>query len=817
MRPVVDFNAYSPVKNSSDEIINKAELIALDLGINVDNYNSSISRKQQASTYGMLKDSIPELPKAARLQKSKIPLTYWQVNFNDNGSSVFQDGNMLFSNSPITFNLHDEGGVFEFKVNTDHNDATFVQGDSLLEIGAYIISEIFGQSLYNYELEKNIPDTLLSTDPENASESQTLTNAGQRSEYDVTWVKQDLSKVGPIKMVLKLAPKVQLLDSSATASSGVKVLSLKSFYIDEKLELEANGVQQTILTYIGQFSTIILLICMVLIIGLFRIFKGMVDWKRAFVMLFIAIIVTGLWRGLYLMQSQGLFTDLQSSLIFIFNTLLYALVLGLFAALAYMTWESLARKQNHRQIRVIDAIWEGHVLFKETGSAILYGYSLSGILLGLLGVGLFGLNLNYFQFDSSFGYVEATSVAPYLSIPLNAISVVIFGVIAQVGVTSATIKHFIKSVWIKRVLTIMTIGFLFSGVGRFFGTEGSMFEDFLLYTLLAIPIYGAYVQFGLLTIAMAWWSFAMIIYSIPYFTLSSTGSLINFFIILGFYLLPLVIGFIARYSRNSVEQAKKYIPEYEEKLARSLRFEKEIEIARESQFQLLPVNTPELPEAMICGFFIPSFEVGGDYYDYFIKNDEDGKAKSLAITVVDVSGKAMKAAMHAIHTSGLILSRLDTDTPEKVLTSINPFIHTKTDKRTFITAVIAEYFFENKVLRIANAGHCMPIIKREGKANFVETPGNRYPLGIRPSVEYDYKEIQLVKDDLVLFYSDGLPEAANTKGERFGFDTVLKLIEDLDDQEMDSSKICQSVKRSIQTFSSYQMADDTTIVALKIE
>jgi serine phosphatase RsbU (regulator of sigma subunit) len=492
------------------------------------------------------------------------------------------------------------------------------------------------------------------------------------------------------------------------------------------------------------------------------------------------------------------------------------LLAGIFAALAYMAWDSIARKQRHIQLPIIDAIWQGKLFYKETGKAIIYGYAASGALLGVFAVALLGFDLSFFQFDSQFGFAEATSIIPVITIPLNALGIAVLGLIAHFGLSTSVVYEWFKKPAIAIPINFVFSGFLLTGVGRFFGTEGTYLQDFLIFSMLLVPLTLAYRQLGYLTVTVAWGSFAMILFMSSYFNPGSSSIIIQFLILLGVYLLPLIFGFIAARFGDSIVDERSYIPEYEEKISRQLRFEKEIEIARESQFELLPVNTPDLPEAMICGFFIPSFEVGGDYYDYFLKYDEAGNPKSLAITVVDVSGKAMKAAMHAVHTSGLILSRFPTDTPEQVLTMINPFIHQKTDKKTFITGIAAEYHFDTKLLRVANAGHCLPVLKRNGKAEFIETPAPKFPLGIIRKVNYNAIDVQLQSGDIVLFYSDGLPEAQNTRKQRFGFENVLKLMENMDLESDTSSGICQYIKRKVQTFSAYQMADDTTIVALKI-
>jgi len=261
---------------------------------------------------------------------------------------------------------------------------------------------------------------------------------------------------------------------------------------------------------------------------------------------------------------------------------------------------------------------------------------------------------------------------------------------------------------------------------------------------------------------------------------------------------------------------QRYVPEYLEVTIKQERFEREIEIARESQFALMPVNAPVLQGHDVKGFFIPSLEVGGDYYDYHVRYDEAGNAESLFLALVDVSGKAMKAAMQAVFTSGLILSRLDSDSPETILKAINPILKDKTDNKTFITCLIGELNLLTNNLRLSNAGHCQPILKRGGKAWFIKTPSPRFPLGFKSNVEYTSLDIPLQSGDLLVMYSDGLPEAKNDKNEEFGFDQTLHYLKEMPTDTMSSTEICLSIKKMIQLYSNYSMRDDTTVVCLKV-
>jgi sigma-B regulation protein RsbU (phosphoserine phosphatase) len=241
-----------------------------------------------------------------------------------------------------------------------------------------------------------------------------------------------------------------------------------------------------------------------------------------------------------------------------------------------------------------------------------------------------------------------------------------------------------------------------------------------------------------------------------------------------------------------------------------MRIEKEFQIAKDSQFALMPKSAPICTDSEVKGFFIPSYEVGGDFFDYQTVGDE------LMITVVDVSGKAMKAAFSAIFTSGLLLSRVTSKHPAQVLTDINPMLHERTDKQTFITCLLARYDFTSRVFRFANAGHCRPLLKRAGSVQYLNAPLPRFPLGFRSEVTYAETEFQLQPGDVVMLYSDGLPEARNPKGVLYDYPGMERLLGDIDTTSLSAEQICEVIRQEILTFSNYDLADDMTVVVLKV-
>lgn len=111
------------------------------------------------------------------------------------------------------------------------------------------------------------------------------------------------------------------------------------------------------------------------------------------------------------------------------------------------------------------------------------------------------------------------------------------------------------------------------------------------------------------------------------------------------------------------------------------------------------------------------------------------------------------------------------------------------DKRTFITCTITHYKLTKNEFVMANAGHFKPILPQDGKAQFLETPALRYPLGVMEKVAYQSSVVKVKKGDVFLLYSDGLPETVNQNGERIGFETIPKMLEELDTQLLSAREI----------------------------
>lgn len=823
LRSSVDFNAGAPIQYSRGSIEKKTADLSTELGFTTDSLELLTSRMQNVSYYRILRDSASgSAPLPYDLNAGGVNLNGWRVSIgvpqdeDETVTASFVD--LIDRIYRLKLQYGSDGRVRRIQTNPLTVNPTFVPGDSLFAIASHIVTDILGYDLELYELNYvDIRDTVF-TAREPVLEQQSL-NAPDNSVGNNTlfnWRKISTETAGPSELSLEVKPLIREF-TSGTATTIRYGVAIESFSARNRLEPEQFSSSFSISNtwLMVTFGSLILLVLLVFYSGIRHINKGQVEWRRAlFILVTVGLGVFG-WRMIYLLNTYSPFLNDTNTSVFVLNQLLLGGACGLYAALAYIGWEATARTQDQQHLHLLDAYWRKRFFFHETGDSLLRGYAFGGVLLGLFALLVYLTGSVYFQADSQFGFAEAVMRPKLLTINIGAWMNTWLVALGHVAIVMGFLQSKISRSWLLYGTGMIVLGILFAGSATLVAIAGPVWKNILIYGVIASVIIFVYRNSGLITFATGWWVFVLVLMIMPYW---GSESLDVAYIAWGqFFILsvPLVYGFIAYRYGSSVSEFGGYIPEYQERMANHLRVEKEIEIARESQFKLMPLQPPSMEGVDIYGFFMPSFEVGGDYFDYVTGVNGSGERQTLTMTIADVSGKSMKAAMQAVFTSGLLLSRLHRDAPESILTEVAPTLFARTDPKTFITCVIAQYSPEDRKLTIANAGHCLPILKRDGKAEFIRTPEPRYPLGLRRDVAYRSLEKVLEPGDFVLLYSDGLPEAVDPQGNRFGYENLLSLAESLDTSKS-SNEISLDIKRRVQKFSDYQLADDTTIICMKI-
>ncbi len=192
------------------------------------------------------------------------------------------------------------------------------------------------------------------------------------------------------------------------------------------------------------------------------------------------------------------------------------------------------------------------------------------------------------------------------------------------------------------------------------------------------------------------------------------------------------------------------------------RMSREAQEARAIQQALLPKVSPYAPGFAISGLTIQAGEVGGDWYD-FIPFD-DG---CWGLVLADVSGKGTAAALLMSATRGMLRSLADTcKSPAEVLNKLNRLMVEDFPSGKFVTLIYAVLDPANRTLRFASAGHLPPLLVTTDGASFLQSELGM-PLGLTRG-EFSDTQILLGEGSRLLFYSDGITEAAGPNDEEYG-------------------------------------------------
>jgi serine phosphatase RsbU (regulator of sigma subunit) len=198
--------------------------------------------------------------------------------------------------------------------------------------------------------------------------------------------------------------------------------------------------------------------------------------------------------------------------------------------------------------------------------------------------------------------------------------------------------------------------------------------------------------------------------------------------------------------------------------------EQELRVARSIQHASLPKEVPQLEGWQISPFYKPAREVGGDFYDFHLLSE--GR---VGLVVGDATGKGVPAALVMSTACGMLrLAAQSYFSPGEMLQRVNEALFPYIPPNMFVTCLYGVLDPKSGRFTYANAGHDLPYLHRNGEAEELRATG--MPLGLMPGMSYEQKETILHTGEAALFYSDGLVEAHDQRGEMFGFPKLRALV-----------------------------------------
>ncbi len=237
------------------------------------------------------------------------------------------------------------------------------------------------------------------------------------------------------------------------------------------------------------------------------------------------------------------------------------------------------------------------------------------------------------------------------------------------------------------------------------------------------------------------------------------------------------------------------------------RMEQELDTAASIQTNLMPQENPKMVGYQIAAKNIPSRMVGGDFYD-FIPFDES----HLGIVIADVSGKGIPGAILMASVRASLRAYLEEPhSVEAVITRLNNVLCRDTRSDQFVSLFYGMLDVEEEVFTYVNAGHNPPILFRDHEKIQMEEGGP--VLGVIQDASYRKAEVQLLAEDVLLFYTDGITEAERG-GEYFGVERLMELVEA--NISSGTEELMNNILEVVSKFGSdSQQTDDRTLIVLK--
>jgi predicted permease len=247
---------------------------------------------------------------------------------------------------------------------------------------------------------------------------------------------------------------------------------------------------------------------------------------------------------------------------------------------------------------------------------------------------------------------------------------------------------------------------------------------------------------------------------------------------------------------------------------------RDIALASDVQRRLLPDAPPQVDGVEFAAVSVPARRIGGDYYDFVELRD-----RAIGIALADVSGKGVAAAliMSVVQTSLRIISSDGDVSPPRLVARMNEFVYRSTPASKYATFFYAQLDAAGRRLRYVNAGHNAPYLLRAGwrsaagpaSPEIEELSTGGTVVGMFPEMEYEEATVELCLGDVLLAFTDGVPEAHNPENEEFGEERLQQLLRQTAHLTADeiSARLSDEMKDWIRDAEQY---DDLTFIVMKV-
>lgn len=258
---------------------------------------------------------------------------------------------------------------------------------------------------------------------------------------------------------------------------------------------------------------------------------------------------------------------------------------------------------------------------------------------------------------------------------------------------------------------------------------------------------------------------------------------------------------VARVLGHVLTGARRYTDRFE-----MLRRRRELGLAAEIQWELLPSLAFELPAFSIAGTVEPAYEIGGDNFDYAVS------ATRLTVAVSDAAGHGLRSALLAsLVCTAMRNARRAHATIVEQAEAANRHLVDQFPGSDFVTGLVLDLDVEAGTGTIINAGHPPPLLVRDGSVTELVLPP-ALPMGLMASTRYPVHPIQLRSGDRLVLLTDGITEAHRRGEKEFGYPRLVEML--VRHRDLEPPELVRRVTREVCAACDGDLADDATLVCL---
>lgn len=264
-----------------------------------------------------------------------------------------------------------------------------------------------------------------------------------------------------------------------------------------------------------------------------------------------------------------------------------------------------------------------------------------------------------------------------------------------------------------------------------------------------------------------------------------------------------LIKAIAAHAAAAIENTRLVADSFEAE-----RLERQVRLAADVQHRMLPQQRPQIPGFDMAAVYVPTYELGGDFYDFIQLPDDN-----LGLAIADVSGKGIPASLIMASVRAALRAQVDNlYYLYEVVHRVNLMLHRDVKSGEFVTLFYGVLDARNRRLTYCNAGHPPPLVLRDGSLG--ELACDNLVLGVDPDEQFTQSIMELHRGDVIVFYTDGLTDAMNFQSQTFGRDRLRDAVLA---SSGSAETIAQNILWHMRRFAGLtRRTDDVTMVVVRV-